>query len=373
MQHPRELHELIACRARPSITIYMPMEAYGRDARRNPILFKNLLRQVRSLLSDADADAVLRPLSRILEGPSFWRECIPGIAVFHNPRQTEVYRLPKAPEPLAVVGDRYHVKPLIAMLGETDLFYVLALSEGATRLLEVAADEIRPLAMPRGVPESLADVQPSAAKEKELQAHSAGRGTTIYHGNGGEEQRRQEDLRRYLSAVDRGLRRTLPDPNAPLVLAGVSELTSMFRSVSTHDNLAEQTIEGNVKDISAAELRDRAHELALPRLRAVRRRALRRASELVHTPQVVCSVESVVPAAMEGRVDTLIVEQGRRCWGHFDPDRRSTQFEPRQTYDNEDLLDLAAVLTIENGGKVFLAKSSELPDPEALVAAVLRY
>ncbi len=79
-----------------------------------------------------------------------------------------------------------------------------------------------------------------------------------------------------------------------------------------------------------------------------------------------------MPAAAHGRVETLFVAVGVQRWGAFDPSTGSvTQHEMRQAGD-EDLLDLAAISTMINGGTVYALAPDDLPG-ESRAAAIQRY
>jgi hypothetical protein len=80
----------------------------------------------------------------------------------------------------------------------------------------------------------------------------------------------------------------------------------------------------------------------------------------------------VVPATVDGRVDTLFVASGVRRWGRFDADERKVERHGEQTTESEDLLDFAAVHTYMNGGTVYAVDPDEVPGGKDL-AAVMRY
>ncbi|NMD18080.1 MAG: hypothetical protein GYA82_05815, partial [Synergistaceae bacterium] len=84
------------------------------------------------------------------------------------------------------------------------------------------------------------------------------------------------------------------------------------------------------------------------------------------------SLEEVVPASAQGRVDTLFVALGRQAWGTFDVESGVIELQEAHAFGNRDLLDLAAVLTIKGGGKVYAVTLDEVPGGFDL-AAILRY
>lgn len=372
----QHLPELIAHRAERSISMYLPM-ASARDALGNTsVRFKNLLKDVRGLLDVDTTSALLAPLDELARAPGaaewLWRGREPGLAVFHSERGTGVYKLPIEVEPLVVVEDRFHLKPLLGLLGQPHRFHVLALSRNETRLLEADRWGVTQITDER-IPPSLAATTPEVEGGKRLQMHSGPGHSAVFHGQGAGEHRADEDLRRFLTAVDAGVQKVLRGRHAPLVLAGVAELTARFRGMSTHPFLVEGTIDGNVEGRSAADLRERAAALVMPLLRDGRRRAWNRVAGLRHTKRVTSSVERIVCAALDGRVATLFLQKGERRWGRFDGDTRSVSFDGRQTKHNEDLLDLAAIETAGRGGDVFLVEPADMPLTDEPAAAMLRY
>jgi len=85
------------------------------------------------------------------------------------------------------------------------------------------------------------------------------------------------------------------------------------------------------------------------------------------------NLAEVVPAAVEGRVETLLVSADEHCWGTFEPDTRKVKIEQDEKSANgEDLLDLAAMQALMNGAEVFAVGIDEMPQ-HASVAAVFRY
>jgi hypothetical protein len=55
--------------------------------------------------------------------------------LFLSPGAFHSYRLPLSFGELAVISDRYHLKPLLPLLAGDGSFYVLALSQNEVRLL----------------------------------------------------------------------------------------------------------------------------------------------------------------------------------------------------------------------------------------------
>ena len=115
-----ELTTLTTASNSTCISIYAPMERLGAETQQNPIRFKNLVRQaVEKLLvvgvNEQDAKELLQPIYE-LDNDDFWQHQSDGLAIFLSPNQFRYYCLPIAFPELAVVGDHFHLKPLLQLM-----------------------------------------------------------------------------------------------------------------------------------------------------------------------------------------------------------------------------------------------------------------
>lgn len=368
-----DLRDLTAHRQQPSLSLYLPLRQSHGDERQAPLRLKNLLRQARTLLSEGDAEELIAPIERELSDPTAAEPAACSLAVFASRTGSARYQLPVAVQPMVVVEDRFHLKPLLGLLGEPARFHVLCLSRNHTRLLEADHWSTRRIPTADLLPASLATTLPERDGEPQLQLHSGPRGSALYHGQGAGEHRRDHDLTRYLQSIHTGLRQALPDDDSPVVLAAVRELAAAFRTVAADSRLLDRGVEGNPDHGSDDELVELARPLARKRLSRRRASARRRIQKLAHTPLVTSQLEEVVFAALDGRVQSLFVDGRGPTWGRWDAERRRVRIEPRPSGDNEDLLDLAAAQTFQQGGEVFVVDAPQMPLPDAAATAMLRY
>jgi hypothetical protein len=369
-----DLRYLTAHRQRPSLSLYLPLRQSHGDERQAPLRLKNLLRQARALLPEPDAEELLAPIESELSEPALAEPGACSLAVFASRSHRARYALPVGVSPRVVVEDRFHLKPLIGLLGTPARFRVLAISRNHTRLIE--ADHWSTRRLPSAddlLPASLEATLPEREGEPQLQLHSGPRGSALYHGQGAGEHRRDHDLHRYLERIHDGLREVLGDDESPVVLAGVRELAAAFRTVAGDARVLDEGVEGNPDHLSDDELAERARPLARKRLDRRRASARSRIRKLAHTPRITSRLEDIVFAALDGRVEALFVDDRDPAWGQYDASRRRVRIEPRPSGENEDLLDLAAAQTFEQGGEVFVVDGSQMPLPNAAATAMLRY
>lgn len=376
-----DLEPLYEERTGPCISLYLPVSISGIHASQGTIRLKNLLRQASVELSaqglDPPAiDALLEPLENLFDDSSIWSTREQGMVLFRAPGFTRSFHLHHTLPERCVIGDHFFLKPLLPYVVRDQPFYVLALSQNATRLLEATCRIVRRIALP-GLPGSLTDALGEQKTAQYLQYHTASRARAaafpaVYHGQGVGEGDVKHELHRYLGRVEAAMRKLLAGRTTPLVLAGAEPLPFIYREISGYPGLADEVIRGNPEHLSDAELRDRAWRILEPKILEMRRRAADRFGELATAGRASSHVTEIVPAAHDGRVETLFVACDTDVWGRLDERLRTVQVHAQPENGDEDLLDNAALFSLRNGGAVYGMASGEVPGGGAM-AAIFRY
>ena len=369
----------------PAVSVYMPMHRAGPETQQDPIRLKNLLTGAdESLVSGGmrspDAEKFLADAWKLQQDPTSWRGGAEGLALFIGPETFEVLRTSRPlPERLRV-GTRFLLRPLMPALAPALRFFVLAFSQNKVRLLEGTAEEVRELE-PEGIPQGLADALKYDDYEAQVQFHSrtpaaaagAGRRAAIFHGHGGTGETAIDDLFRYFRLVDTGLKELVP-PDVPLVLAGVDFLFPIYRDANTHPRLVPQGIPGNPDEQPAREIHAEALKLLEPHLSADLARAMEAYAEGRSGETASGDLRRIVPAAVEGRIDTLIVGDQDTAWGSYDSAADSMTLRSEPDNGDIDLLDHAATATLLHGGTVHVLPAEEVREATGSdAAAVFRY
>ena len=376
---PRDLRSLVEAPAGPSVSIFMPSHRAGPEVRQDPIRLKNMLglaeeRLLEDGLRRPDAREILDPAQALLEDEEFWQHQGDGLALFLSKDHGRVFRLPLALDELLVTGDRYQIKPLIPLLSGDARFLILAVSQKEIRLLQATRQVIQEVELEE-VPDSLREV--AVHREMRfLNYHTGsgfsggGRRAAVFHGHG--DQTDEELIRKYLRAIDQGIRSAIGDERSPLVLAGVRFLLDAYRSVSEYPTILPDVVQGNPDELSNEELHAQARPIVEARFRQRIEEATGRFEEQLGTGLAVGGVDEVVPAAAHGRVEVLWVALGVQRWGVLDEETASVEVRDQPRQGDEDLLDRAAADALLSGGTIYAVKPGAVPG-DAPIAALLRY
>jgi len=378
-----ELTNLSNIQNDPAVTIYLPTHPAGSETRENPIRFKNLVTEAEEQLiakgfRKPEARELVEPAQELIEDYDFWQNQSEGLALFLTADHFHYYRLPTSFDELVVIGDRFHLKPLMPLVSNDGRFYLLALSQNEVRLFQGTRDTLAQIEL-KDMPTSLAEALRFDDPEKQQQFHTAtdssgvsGSRPAVYHGHGVGTDDEKAEILRYFQHLDKGLANVFQDDQAPLLLAGVEYLFPLYREANTYGSLFEEGIRGNPENVSPDELHQQAWKILQPYFRQSQEEALDQYHHLSDSGHSSQDLREIVPASHYGRVETLFVAVGQQQWGSFDPDDNTLVLNAAAKAGDEDLLDLVAVQTLLKGGTVYALEPEVMPN-QVPVAAIFRY
>jgi hypothetical protein len=360
-----EIRQLASEDGGPCVSIHLPTHRAGNDNRQDPTRLHNLLGAAKARIIDhgGDAEALLAPMRELLSDDHFWRHQKDGLALFSCAGAFRRVQLPYSVDELCEVGERFAIKPLLPAVTGDGRLYVLALSQTKVRVIEASRHRAQEIAVD-GLPSSLED---ALGLEVHTSVPSSRRREAISQGASPDA---RKDVARFSRIVDERVLAAV-DRASPMVVAAVDWVAGIYRDVSRHPALVADVVEGNPNALSANELAQRAFPLAAPRLREPERQAAKRLAVAIHRGHASLDADAIVEAAADGRVETLFVAVDRCAWGRFDSSNRRVEMHHVRAAGDEDLVNLAAVLTLRHDGAVYASMPEEISGSAA--AALFRY
>lgn len=378
-----ELGTLLPAQGGVCISLFAPTHPSGLETRQDPIRFRNLLRDTETQLLARrlrfpDVKQLLERAYALLDDSYFWRHQSNGLALFLAPDLWRCYHLPIDFEERVIIAPHFHIRPLLPLVGGDERFYVLALSQQAVKVYEGTRYGLHEIEL-RNAPTSVADALQYDSFERHLSYRSAGpapagagRAAAVFYGSDGEHDPK-EQIASYFRQVDEGLRHLLQGSYAPVVLAGVDYVLPIYRGVSKLPHLASEAITGNPDDLNGIELRHQAWSVLQPYFQKKQEEAALQYRQLAGTPRASNKLKAVVQAAHHQRVAALFAAVGPAQWGQFDPETGAARLRRAKVRPgDEDLVNVAAVYTLLNGGVVYAVEPAHMPC-DAPLAALFRY
>ena len=379
-----DLRELINMESDLFITIYMPTVRKNVDIKQNPIRLKSLLRDAESKLYEmdmrkAEVEKFLAPASDLIDQTKFWQQQSDGLVIFIYPEGINYFRLPINFKESLTISNKLYVKPLLPLFSGNGQFHILAISKNQARLFKGTRQIVKEIEI-ENAPDGISDVQVDYDPGNHpLRVSNTLGGSELSFNKVGQGQANQSDyednqLSKYLKAVDDIICEIEGKEKIPLVLAGVEYLIPVYKGISKYPYIVDELIKGNPEILSGEELRDKAWEIVEPIFNEEQRLAQEKFEQFCGQKNKLYStkLKTIIPAAYNGQIESLFIADEMEQWGRFDHDNNKIEFFEYESPGDEDLLEYASMLTLSRGGKVFAVNKDSVPEG-GNVAAVLRY
>ena len=377
-----EFKELLSERTGPCVSIFMPTTKGSEETKQNPIRFRKLLREAGNKLvayglKTHEAGLLLAPTEQLQEDHRFWQYQSGGLAVFLSKNLNRVYTLPVSFRELTLVADHFCVNPVIPLFVEDGRFSVLSLSQKSVKLYQCSRNSVSEVDL-RQMPKSITDLLELNPGEKQLEFHAnsegkaAGRGgAAMFHGHAEDPDEDKKNILLYFQNINKGINTVLGSTGGPLVLAGVDYLTRIYEKANTYPNLRGR-VTGAAAEGRPEELKDAAWKLVSPVFQAGEIAAVDQYHELDGTTRASNRLKTIIKAAEEGRVATLMVSAKAQRWAFYDEASGILNMHKKPELTDTELLDLCAIRTLHHGGQVHVLDQDKMPG-SAPAAGIFRY
>ena len=378
----KDIERLDSLRSAFCISIFMPTHRVGEDVLqgKDSLLLKNQLKEVKTKLEKEalgrnEINDLVTPIQVLIDDGEFWRHQSEGLALFLTDGIFKKYSLPIRFEPFNYVANSFYLSPLLPIFTGDGTYFVLTLELENVNLYKQTRYHSSKIFIEELIPHRMEEQVGYDYEQKNLQFRSQhqGHGAASFHGHGATDRDRKVEISRYFWAIDQGLMTMLREENKPMILACQDFLFPIYQKVNTYKNLLVDHILCNLSEADEVLL----HELAWKKMEPIFDRERKQRIELFKkhegTGRTSSEIQGVVPAALEGRIDTLFLQKNENIWGIYEPKKRHVRIDERALPSNVSLLNMAAIRTFLNGGKVYVMEKEAMPDTYAKVNALFRY
>lgn len=362
----------------PCISLYQPTHRYSSGNRQDQTVFKNLIREIESIVkvkyANSNINSLLQAFYQIEEDKSFWNHTLDGLAVLANSDKCIVYRLHQQVQEQVVVSDSYDLKPLIRIFQTADKFQLLGLSRSEFCLYEGNRAGIEEIELE---PETARTIEQVLGEQltdsfRTVGSRGDGSGMNMYHGHGGKKDEIDKDTEKFFRYVDGFvLEHYSKLSRLPLILVALTEHHNLFKKISSNPFLMEEGIKGSCRSLTLEQLTEKAGALMEPIF-------LERAKKLVESynnakakRQGSDNLRQIAKAAFENRVDTVLIEAFRLIPGKIESKTGKLVVKGMKGPENDMLDDLTEMVLKKKGEVMILPK--ELMPGDSGVAAIFRY
>ena len=364
------------------ISIFIPTHRGGKKVLdgEDSLVLKNQLKDVKDKLSkrglNSDViDNLTKPVQELIDNSSFWREQSDGLAIFIADNFFEKYTLPVHFEEFNYISNSFYLKPLMPMFEGDGEFYLMLLDRSNVKLYQCTKHSFTEIIVDDLIPETKQDRVGFDYEEKNLQFRTshAGSGQAIFHGQEAATGKLKNEIKKYFRAINDGLLPILKD-GIPMLIASQDFLFDIYNGINSYPNLTEKNIKVNFEDTEIFEIHEMAWENISPLFEQKRTDKIAAFLAEQGSGKTAIGIDRILLAAINGKVDTLFCENREDIFGNYtveNDDITVTQNEESDT--TVSLMNVAAIQTFLNGGKVYLLENETMPNPNSRVNALYRY
>ena len=364
------------------ISIYLPMFKKGKEQNQEmgPAILKAQIHELekaleQSGLNNMEITDYLQPLHDLVQDRELWRNPNDGLAIFlERESGLQYYLLPLPFEPKNYLSDHFYMLPLFPLYHQNGEYFILGLSRDFVKLYKADRYGLSDLNLEMHAPKELEEAVGYDYRQKTLQFRSgqAGYAQGSYHGHGEGKDDEKLELIKFFKEIDKGVSELIGDSNAPLLVAGVARWHSLYREVNSYPNLYEEALLGDpeFKDIDA--LHQESWGLIAPNFTTTLTAKTKAYLNQAHLPTTSNQLSDIVPAAENGRVDTMFIEKGKDQYGTYTKNQ-CLILDSEKTTKNISLFNKTALDTFLKGGKVYTLDKEHMPYPRRAVNALFRF
>jgi hypothetical protein len=379
----KEFETLASVQGDYCVTIYMPTSRAGEavTSGKDALNFKNQLQRVKHTLqelgmTEAEAKEYLQPAQKLHDDNNFWHHQLEGLAVFLSKNHFSYHRLPVRLEEFSCVTSCYHLLQLVPFFSGDGIYYILALSLEKVRLFEATRFYVNELDVSERIQQGIKEVE----KYYEFERSEENQGGLVpnpqnRNGQGELRPTKKDIVEEYFRNVVVGLKTIVMTNRTPIVVAGVDYLHPIFKDAANGLNVMPQGIYGNPDELKAKDLHAKSWGAVEAYFNKEKEKNREAYGDWAGTGKTSYDITQIVPAAFNGRVDTLFVAKGMHQWGRFVPETQEVEVHEDFKYGDIDLVSRAAVQTILNGGNAYVVNNEELPGNQTQnkMTAMLRF
>jgi len=361
-----DFNKLCRIRNDNASSIYLSTHKSGVEVNEgiDRIAYKNEVYKVMDLLEakgfeEEFVKKYMRPFFELLRNDDFWKTLNKGLAIFATDCDFYVYRLPVSFETFTSLANAFILTPVLPLADEFH-YFVLALEQNHVSLYrcnKYTIEEVKP--------------KKHFPKMKGVLAQYQFTGENV---NGKGYDFEDPYLYEFSRNINVIVKETLHDEKAPLIVAGAEYFHHIYNNINTYQHLLSKGL-GNPANRNLRELHEESLQLIKDELEKPFNDGIERYKTLAGSGKTSYDLETLVYAALDGKIAQAFVEKERHIWGKLNQQERTIEVHDEKEEGDTDLVNLIACTTIEDKGKAFLITKEQQPEKEIdpVALAVFRY
>jgi len=357
----------------------MPTQRIHTAIAQDVLSFKTLVENLQDIREryddDVDVQSTFAKLDALADDRFFWDQTREGIAIFAGPSFFHAYMLNQPVQARSVAADYLYTEPLQEYLQSAARYHVLVLTANEARLYEGNRFELTARSLTgNSIFNSDTD---SNRRHTDLSAtltfpYAAAAPQRNESGYGVDGSMELGSFEQFLSKVDQVVLEVYTKPSGlPLIIAALPTHDRMFRGITENLLLIPEAIPLEVGMVTTDELRKKAWGLFEPYYEGQINHVIQTYRQATAHLRGADQIDQIVKDTYDGKVDTLLLEDGRVLPGEI-IDRDRIEYYGDELPQDHDVLSSLGELVKRYGGEVVIVPKNKMPSSTG-AAAINRF
>ena len=298
-----EIKEIAMVNVPNCVSIYIPTHIKGQavTSGHDQANLKNHLNEAREMLMNEtgmgkkEAEDYLAAGYQLLEDNVFWHYMEKSFAVFIREGFIQTVKLPFKVPASTYVANHFDILPLTPSLSGDGRFYILSLSLNQTRLFSCDRESIHEIHIKSGIPVPEGETAPA------LKAS--------FHGSGDRMDDRKVEMEQFLNELDKQVYSILHADHAPLLIASVDYIHSIYTKVSNYKYIFSEYIKENPDHESSENLHEKGWEIIKDHFGESRKSDINKLNEGLAKGNATSDLLEILTHSETGKVESMFVNE----------------------------------------------------------------
>ncbi|QWB99753.1 hypothetical protein KHQ88_06245 [Mycoplasmatota bacterium] len=252
------------CGESPKVTIMMPTHRKSPDNKKDKILFKNLIQEVKNTLEEkyppTSYEKLLEKLNVLYEDTMFWSHATKALVVLVCNHGIEIFRLNKPLKTKTKVSNIFDLLSIMTYEEKLGVHYLVDLAKDRFKLYTIRDKDINEMT-DHEIKNSFTELYDDFDDEGNLNVGSYGGLQGMYHGHKEKSEELKKDRNKFFRYLDKEFIELNKTTNSHFFFAGTKENINAFKKLSQKDYYHDLAIEQPLSSLNQQSLDEKIEKL----------------------------------------------------------------------------------------------------------------
>jgi len=313
MNNKEKIKEMIRhCKSKesPKISLVMPTHRTSPENRKDKILFKNLVQDIKVALENeydrTSYEKSLDNLQRLQEDTMFWMHASKGLLVLACDDQIETFKLQEQVDDKISVSNAFHVQPIFKHHEIYGKNYLIDLAKDRFKMYRIQTEGIEEMT-DLEIKTSFTELYDDFDQDANVNVASYGGLSGMYHGHREKSNETQKDREKYFRYLDKEFKQIHQKDGSQFVFSGTKENIAIFKKISNQDFYHELTIDQPLASMNHQQVQEKIDQILKPLLEKSMNDIKRDIRKAENEGKCLKDFDAIKQASDQGRVSSMIV------------------------------------------------------------------